>query len=154
LLLEVGRITKPHGVRGEVLVAFTSERTDRLDAGSVLLTDRGALTVVSSRPHQDRWIVDFEEISGRDEADGWRGVLLRGQALEEDDPTGDWVHDLIGSVVVLPDGSPVGEVDAVQANPAADLLVLDTGALVPMVFVTDRASGRLVIDPPEGLLEL
>jgi 16S rRNA processing protein RimM len=154
LLLEVGRITKPHGVRGEVLVAFTSERTERLDAGSVLFTDRGALTVISSRPHQDRWIVEFEEISGRDAAEGWRGVPLRGRALEDAGPDDDWVHDLIGSVVVLPDGSPVGEVDAVQANPAADLLVLDTGALVPMVFVTERSPGRLVIDPPEGLLEL
>jgi 16S rRNA processing protein RimM len=158
LLLEVGRITKPHGVRGDVLVAFTSERTERLDPGSVLFTDRGALTVATSRRHQDRWIVAFEEISGRDEAEGWRGVVLRGQVVavaDLDDAGGaDWVHELIGASVTLVDGGEVGRVEAVEANPAADLLVLDSGALVPMVFVIERRPGRVVIDPPEGLLEL
>jgi 16S rRNA processing protein RimM len=159
VLLEVGRITKPHGLRGEVLVAFSSDRTDRLSNGSVLLSDRGALTVVSASRHQDRWIVQFEEILDRTEAETWRGVVLRGQALDADDldrtdPDELWVHELIGCSVELPDGSTVGEVEAVQANPAADLLVLDGGALVPVVFVTGRAPGRIVIDPPEGLLDL
>jgi len=40
----------------------------------------------------------------------------------------------------------------VEANPAHDLLVLDGGGLVPMVFVVEHAEGRVVIDPPEGLL--
>ena len=66
MLLEVGRITKPHGVRGDVLVALSSDRTSRLDPGSVLETDRGSLTVESSSRHQDRWIVSFREIAGRD----------------------------------------------------------------------------------------
>ena len=153
-LLEVGRITKAHGVRGDVLVALSSDRTERLDPGSVLSTDRGELTVVRASRHQDRWIVQFEGIVGRDEAETWRGTVLRAEPIDDEDDDALWVHELIGAAVVLADGTAVGTVEEVQANPAADLLVLDTGALVPVVFVTDRAPGQVTIDPPEGLLEL
>jgi 16S rRNA processing protein RimM len=156
VLLEVGRITKPHGVRGDVLVALSTDVTSRLDAGSVLETDRGPLTVRRAAPHQDRWIVAFEEISGRDEAERWRGVALRAEPLAEGEAGDDvlWVHQLIGASVELTDGTVVGTITSVQANPASDLLVLDGGALVPVVFVTDHGEDRVVIDPPEGLLEL
>lgn len=152
-LLEVGRITKPHGVRGDVLVAFSSDRTSRLDPGSTFVTDRGALTVRSSSIHQDRWIVAFEEISGRDAAETWRGTVLRAEPVEGDDDEL-WVHELIGARVVLLDGTDVGAVAAVQSNPASDLLELDSGALVPVVFITTHESGRVTIDPPDGLFEL
>lgn len=154
MLLEVGRITKPHGVRGEVLVALSSDRTSRLDPGSVLITDRGPLTVVSSSRHQDRWIVQFEGFTDRDQVEGWRGVSLSAEPIEDDDADALWVYELIGAEVVLVDGTPVGTVASVQSNPASDLLVLDSGGLVPVVFVTDHAPGRVTIDPPEGLLEL
>ncbi|MFP5254977.1 MAG: ribosome maturation factor RimM [Acidimicrobiia bacterium] len=153
-LLEVGRITKAHGVRGDVLVALSSDRTERLDPGAVLSTDRGKLTVVRSSRHQDRWIVQFGEIVGRDDAETWRGTVLRAEPIDDEDDDALWVHELIGASVVLGDGTVAGTVVEVQANPAADLLVLDTGALVPVVFVTDRAPGQVTIDPPEGLLEL
>jgi 16S rRNA processing protein RimM len=149
----VGRITKTHGVRGDVLVQLTTERTERLDPGAVLETDRGPLTVVRSSPHHDRWIVHFDGFSVREEADTWRGVILRAEALDDDDDEL-WVHELIGATVSLGDGTAVGTVEEVQANPASDLLVLDSGALVPIVFVTDRADGAITIDPPEGLLDL
>lgn len=153
MLLEVGRITKAFGLRGEVLVALTSDRTSRLDRGSVLSTDRGDLTVVSSARHQDRWIVQFEGIEDRTAAEAWRGVVLRAEPMPEDDDTM-WVHELIGSRVVLVDGTDVGSVLEVQANPASDLLVLDTEALVPVVFITEHTPGLVTIDPPEGLLDL
>ena len=152
-LLEVGRITKTHGVRGDVLVLLTTERTERVAPGSVLSTDRGDLTVERSTPHQDRWIVHFAGLDVREQADGWRGVVLRAEALDDDDDEL-WVHELIGSAVSLPDGTDVGTIDEVQANPASDLLVLSTGALVPVVFITDHADGTVTIDPPEGLLDL
>jgi len=154
VLLEVGRITKAFGVRGEVLVALTSDRTERLDPGAVLETDRGPLTVVSSAPHQDRWIVQFEGLHDRDAAETWRGLLLRAEPLDDGDPEALWVHELIGCVVELTDGSVVGTVTEVQGNPASDLLVLDSGALVPVVFITGQEAGRIVIDPPEGLFDL
>ena len=153
MLLEVGRITKAHGLLGDVLVQLTTERTERLDRGSVLHTDRGALTVVRSSPHQDRWIVHFDGIDVREEADAWRGVVLRAEAVDDDDDDL-WVHELIGAAVALVDGTSVGTVTEVQANPASDLLVLDTGALVPVVFITQHSEGSVTIDPPEGLFDL
>lgn len=153
MLLDVGRITKAHGVRGDVLVALTSDRTSRLDPGSVLHTERGELTVVSSSRHHDRWIVHFEGIDDRAVAEAWRGVVLRAEPIEDDEDAL-WVHELIGATVVLPDGTPVGTVTEVQSNPASDLLVLDGGALVPIVFVSEHVAGRVTIDPPEGLLDL
>lgn len=154
MLLEVGRITKAFGLRGEVLVALSSDRASRLDPGSVLQTDRGPLTVVSSAPHHDRHIVQFEGLHDRTAAEGWRGVLLRAEPLDDEDADVLWVHELVGAVVVLVDGTAVGTVTEVEANPAADLLVLDSGALVPVVFVTEHVPGRVTIDPPDGLFDL
>ena len=133
---------------------LTTERTERVAPGTVLHTDRGDLTVVRSSPHQDRWIVHFDGIDVREVADGWRGVVLRAEAVDDDADDAMWVHELVGSSVVLLDGTVVGTVQEVEANPAADLLVLDSGALVPVVFITDRADGTLTIDPPDGLFDL
>jgi 16S rRNA processing protein RimM len=151
-LLEVGRVDKPHGLRGEVIVTLTTDRTERLDPGSVLLSDVGELVVTTVRPHQHRFIVQFEGVADREGSDRLRGVVLRAEPLDE--PGTLWVHDLVGSVVVEPDGTERGRVEAVQANPASDLLVLDTGALVPVQFVTESAEGRVVVDVPAGLFDL
>lgn len=153
MLLEVGSIGKPHGIRGEVIVRLTTDIASRVAAGAVLESDRGPMTVRSSRPHQGHWIVAFEGVPDRNAAEALRGVVLCAEPLDEVE--GDFVHDLVGCRVVEVDGTERGEVVAVQANPAADLLVLDDGRLVPMTFVTDVAPGqRVTIDPPEGLFDL
>ncbi len=153
-MLEVGRVTKPHGVRGDVLVALTTDLTERLAPGTVLSTVRGPLTVRSSQPHHDRWIVSFEEIGDRSAAESWRGTVLEAEPVDAElEPDAYWVHELVGAEVVLPDGTAVGTIAEVEANPASDLLVLDTGALVPVVFITAHEGGRVTIDPPEGLFD-
>jgi 16S rRNA processing protein RimM len=151
-LLDVARISKPHGVRGEVVVFLTTERTERLDVGTVLQTDRGPLTVTASRLHQQAWLVSFDGVFDRDGAEQLRGLVLRAEPI--DDPDELWVHDLIGSTVIDAAGAELGIVTAVEDNPAADLLVLDGGALVPLTFVVDVAPGRVTVDIPEGLLDL
>ncbi|MFZ4516817.1 MAG: ribosome maturation factor RimM [Microthrixaceae bacterium] len=152
-LLEVGRVTKVHGLRGEVVVHLVTDRTERLGKGSVLETDAGPLTVTASRPHQDRWLVTFDGVTDRESAERLRGLVLRAEPL--DDPDELWVHELIGAVVVDQDGVRRGVVESVQDNPAADLLVLDTGALVPVVFVVSPPSdGEVRVDVPDGLFEL
>jgi 16S rRNA processing protein RimM len=151
-LLEVGRISRPHGLRGEVVVALTTDRTERLSPGTALATDKGVLVVQASRPHQERWIVAFEGHGTREQADELRGLVLRAEPL--DDPDELWVHDLVGADVVTVDGEEVGRCTGVLANPASDLLELSSGALVPVVFVVDRVPGRVTIDPPDGLFDL
>jgi 16S rRNA processing protein RimM len=149
-VLEVGRIVKPHGLKGDVIVDLFTNRTERLTAGAVF--NDGSLLVTRAAPHQHRWIVAFDGVTTIDAANALRGVVLLAEPL--DDPDALWVHELIGSRVTLMNGHEVGVVEAVQANPASDLLLLDTGALVPLRFVVENGDGRVVIDPPEGLLEI
>ncbi|CAN5285520.1 ribosome maturation factor RimM [soil metagenome] len=151
-LLEVGRVAKAHGLGGAVVVSLVSDRVERLEPGSVLATDAGPLTVVSARPHQHRFIVAFEGLTPREKAEAVQGLVLRAPPL--DDPDALWVHELVGAEVVTLDGRRYGRVEAVEANPADDLLVLEDGALVPVAFVVGWDSERcLLIDPPEGLLD-
>ncbi|MCU1352535.1 MAG: rRNA processing protein RimM [Acidimicrobiales bacterium] len=153
-LLEIGRIDRPHGVRGDVIVALSTDRTERVTPGSVLQTDAGPLTVAASRPHHHRWIVTFEGVNGREAAEALHGRTLRAEPL--DDPEAMWVHELVGAEVVTSDGESWGSVVAVLSNPASDLLELTDGTLVPIVFVVDESGlpDRVVIDPPEGLRDL
>lgn len=152
-LLEVGRITKAHGLRGEVVVFLSSDRDERVASGSVLETDRGPMTVASSRRHQDRWIVTFDGIATREQAEAVRGTVLSAAPIH--DPDGLWLHDLIGCTVATPDGVPRGVIESLMDNPANDLLVLDNGSLVPVVFIVGTpADGVLIVDTPDGLFEL
>jgi 16S rRNA processing protein RimM len=151
--LEVGRIGRAHGLRGEVSVTLSSDRVERLAVGSTLYVDARPLVVESSRPHQGRWLVCFEGINDRTEAETLLGVTLSGEALPTED--GElWVHELIGAAVRDRSGVELGQVRSVEANPASDLLVLDGDVLVPMRFVVERGDGFVVIDPPEGLLDI
>lgn len=152
-LLEVGRVAKPHGLKGQVVVAMSTNRpAERLVRGALLSTDRGDLRVVAAAPHQNRWLVTFEGVVDRDSADSLRGVALMAEPLEEDGTL--WVHELIGAQVVDVAGRHLGSVEAIEASPASDLLVLPGERLVPLVFVTERREdGTVVIDPPPGLLD-
>jgi 16S rRNA processing protein RimM len=151
-LLEVGRIVKPHGIRGEVIVDLVTNRTERVAAGSTFATDRGDLEIVTSSPHQGRWIVQFAGIKDRTTAESLRGVVLSAEPIADAEAL--WVHELIGARVVDVDGVARGAVIAVEANPASDLLVLDGGGLVPVDFVVRRDDdGTVVIDPPAGLFD-
>lgn len=151
-LLDVGRVVRAHGLRGEVVVDLWSDRMERLAPGSVLSTDRGDLEVRSSRPHQGRHLVELVGVVDRGGAERLRGLVLRAPPLEESGVL--WVHELVGAEVVTPDGRVLGRVEAVEPNPASDLLVLEGGGLVPLRFVTDHLPGeRVTVDVPEGLLD-
>lgn len=164
-LLEVGRVAKPHGVRGEVVVELVTDRVERLAAGTVLVSEDGPLEVVRASRHGgparasgrltagpgQRWIVAFAGVTRREQAEALRGTVLSAAPL--DDPDALWVHELVGAEVLDREGRRLGTVSAVEANPASDLLVLEDGGLVPLRFVVDRGPGRLVVDAPPGLLD-
>ncbi|HEY8533873.1 MAG TPA: ribosome maturation factor RimM [Micromonospora sp.] len=191
MLLVVGEIVRPHGIRGEVAVEVrTDEPEARFAVGSVLCTDPTAarpyprpdaqqaagdrpisrrvperLTVESARWHQNRLLVRFEGVYDRNAAEELRGVLLCVDSGEIAPPTEpDEYHDiqLIGLAAVDTRGEPLGEVVRVEHAPASDLLVVrrpdGRTALVPFVSAivpqVDLAGGRVVIDPPGGLLDL
>lgn len=146
---------------------LTTDRTERLAPGSVLQTARGPLTVEASRPHQHGHIVTFGGVASRNDAEELHGVVLLATPIDDEDAV--WVHELIGASVVDVHGAVLGTVTAVEDNPAADLLVLESGALIPMTFVvsvaagtprtpgtagTPRTPGTVTVDVPEGLLDL
>lgn len=152
-LLEVGRILKSHGLRGEVVVAMVSDRPERVATGARLSTPAGPLVVAEARPHQSRWLVRFERCTSREDAEALRGTPLWAEPLEDEEEL--WVHELIGCRVVDAEGRERGTVQSVQDNPAADLLVLDDGTLVPVVFVIAPPSAGVVhVDTPDGLFDL
>ena len=165
MLLVVGHIGKPHGIQGEVLVFVrTDEPEKRFVPGAVFTTASGKLTLESLRWHQGRVIAVFEGIYDRNIAEQLRGVLLCVDSAEvtpPDDP--DEFHDyqLVGLRVESVDGTALGTVARIDHTSAADLIVVDMGgrtALIPFVSqivpTVDLAGGRVVVDPPEGLLDL
>ncbi len=161
-ILEIGRIGRAHGLRGEVAVTFLTERPERTEPGAHLTARSERVTrdlvVAGARRHQQRWLVRFEGVDDRDAASALTGMTLYASALPS---AGDdlWVHEVVGATVVDRHGTVLGEVASVEANPAHDLLVLEGGALVPVTFVVDHdrdddGSRRVVVEIPDGLLEL
>ncbi|MBS1847135.1 MAG: ribosome maturation factor RimM, partial [Actinobacteria bacterium] len=100
-LLEVGRVGRAHGLRGDVQVVLISDRTDRLDPGTSLIADSGDLRVRSSRPHGRGWLVHFEGVETREAAEALRGSVLRFEVVEGDTGADEelWVHEVIGLAV-------------------------------------------------------
>ncbi len=151
-LLEVGRVRKPHGLRGELVVTFFSDLDERRAPGAEFDTDRGPLRIVSSRPHQDHHIVVFDGVRDRTAADELRGLVLRAEPIE--DPELVFAHQVVGRRLVDADGVDRGEIVGMEANPAADLLVLDDGRVVPLNFVVDIGAEVVTVDTPTGLFDL
>ncbi len=150
--LSVGHLRRPHGLRGDVYVQLTTDRTDRLDAGSELFGGGRTFTVEHSRrAGNGRLIAKFAEIADRTEAE--RLVNTELFAAPIDDPDALWVHDLIGKPVVDQDDVDRGACVAVVDNPAAPLLELADGALVPTNFVVAVDDSTIRVDVPDGLFE-
>ncbi|PZS30343.1 MAG: ribosome maturation factor RimM [Pseudonocardiales bacterium] len=168
MLLIVGRVGRAHGLRGEVLVQLRTDDPDtRFALGATLATqppERGPLTVATARRHSGRYVVGFAGVTDRSGAEALRGTDLVVDSADLSPPEDpDEFHDaeLLGLAVETPAGARVGELADVVHGPGADLLVIrmdDREVLVPfireMVPTVDVAGGRVVIDPPEGLLEL
>lgn len=167
----LARVGRPHGLRGEVTVELrTDSPQSRFAPGTVLTVDPpdlGPLTVSTVRVHQGVYLLGFETITDRTGAEALRGVRLLGEAdvtpaASATDPEEFYEEELLGLSVFLPSGDLVGRVSALHTRPAQDLLEITssdgTTALVPFVTalvpVVDLEAGRLVVDPPPGLLDL
>ncbi|MBI2238901.1 MAG: 16S rRNA processing protein RimM [Actinobacteria bacterium] len=157
----VGRITRAHGVGGEVAVLVLSEVEGRFaDGAAVYLEDGRSLTVEESRPYRGRLLVRFREIPDRDRAERLLGMYLVVPESEVPElPEGAyWPHQLEGCEVVTEDGRSLGTLREVIANPANDIwVVVDGGSetLVPalrdVVVSVDVAAKRVVVREIPGL---
>ncbi|MDA8116651.1 MAG: ribosome maturation factor RimM [Actinomycetota bacterium] len=152
-VLEVGRVQRAHGIRGELVVNFTTNRPERWATGARLVIAGEWWTVSASRPHQGKILLQLEGVTDRTGAERLGGQMVFATGIE--DPEALWVDELIGCVVIDQTGAEHGLVTEVLENPASDLMVLEGGALVPLAFVTGvDASAHLVrVEVPEGLFE-
>lgn len=151
--LEIGRIARPHGIRGEVVVAPVTNRPERFEPGSVHFLGDREMVVTRSRAEKGRWVVAYEGVPDRTAAEGIRDAVLTGEPIDVLAEGEMWVHELVGSEVVDTAGTAQGRVIEVELNPAHDILVLDTGGLVPIVFVSEFRDGTVVVDGPDGLFD-
>lgn len=157
-LLAVGRVSSAHGVRGEVSVHKLTEVEERFAPGSTLrLEDGRTLTVATARPHHRSLLVKFEQIGDRTKAEGLRGqVLLVASDESPAPPEGSfWIHEVVGLEVVTEAGRSLGKIVEVQANPANDLWVTESGVLLPairdLVADVDLEAGRVTVRDMPGL---
>jgi 16S rRNA processing protein RimM len=170
----VGRIGRPHGIRGDVVVGVRTDEPElRFAVGSRLDTDPaavGPLTVAAMRWHSGTLLVRFAGVRDRDAAAALGGTWLTvdsGTLAAPEDPDEFRDHDLVGLSVRTVDGTVVGTVEDILHHGQDMLAVRPLGGgdggtaasgeiLVPFVkaIVTevDVAAGVLVIDPPPGLL--
>jgi 16S rRNA processing protein RimM len=172
----IGRIGRPHGVGGEVVVKIrTDEPERRFVEGATIVAERErdgtrrSLVLESMRPHNDDLLVCFAGIGDRTAAEDIGGSLLMADVAIADRPDDEdefYDHQLIGLTAVGTDGSPIGEVREVLHLPLQDALsVVDADGrellfpfvaeIVTDVRVTDSTGpGRVTIAAPEGLLDL
>jgi 16S rRNA processing protein RimM len=168
--LLVGRIARPHGVRGELVVEVRTDDPElRLAVGTVLATEpaaAGPLTVAGSRWHSGRLLVRFAAVDDRTAAEELRGTLLVVDSADLGDPPDPDEfrdHQLIGLSVIESGGEEVGTVADVLHYGQDLLVVTGTGRragaeiLIPFVSAivsdVDLAAGLVRVDPPPGLLD-
>jgi len=163
----VARIGKAHGLRGEVTVqVLTGAPDERFVPGAIFATEpaaTGPLVLRSARDNNGILLLGFEQVGDRSGAEALRGTKLLADVLADDGDEEAWYErDLVGLTAVTVDGTEVGEVTALESRPAQDLLVvrLVGGREVLVPFVTaivpevDVKGGRVVLNPPPGLLDL
>jgi 16S rRNA processing protein RimM len=170
--LVVGRIGKPHGLRGEVTVDVRTDEPElRFADGATLRAEPpagsasrlSAVTVSGTRWHQGVLLARFEELGDRNAAEAARGIVLHATLPADaspEDPEEFYDHQLIGLDAVDLDGKPLGTVSRVVHGGAQDLLQIRTPdrreALVPFVAAlvpeVDVAGGRVVVADRPGLV--
>jgi len=161
----IGRIGRPHGVRGEVTIETRTDEPDRhFVAGNVLLVEGGQpLTIETVKWHSGRLIATFAGFSDRTAAESLRNTVLEAERADDErpeDPDEFYDYQLVGLDVVTTAGEVVGIVSEVLHLPAQDVLSVTSGdreILVPFVSAVvpqvDLDARRIVIDPPPGLLD-
>jgi len=165
--LQVARIGKPHGIRGEVTVqVLTDAPGDRFVPGTRFIVEpasSGPLTVFSARWNKDILLLAFEEIETRNDAETLRGakLFIETEHIDEDDDEGWYEHELVGLDVRVAD-AVVGKVSGLHTMPVQDLLVVTTDdgkeILIPFVeqIVPEVNVGEkyVLVTPPPGLFEV
>jgi 16S rRNA processing protein RimM len=169
--LLVGRLRKPHGLKGDCAIFPLTDEPEAVFApgrkvwvkdlaGEVIA---GPLTIARSRKFHREWLVGFEGHDRIEAVEAWRGTFLAAPAseLRQPDPDEVYLHELAGFAVRDPSGTPLGVVSDVAEGPAGLILTVQGPKrefLLPFrkefVKQVDREGKKLVVDLPEGLMDL
>ena len=167
-MVTIGRIIRPQGNRGEVVVVSETDFAETRFAPGATFDARTTegdrrLVIARSRPHDARWVIGFEGVASIDDAERLRGVELQVPQAELM-PLAEgqyYAHDLQQCRVATKDGVDVGVVTRVEMTTGTPLLVVDAAGLevlVPLVDAiclrVDIAGRQIEIDPPAGLIAL
>lgn len=168
-LVTVGRVLKPHGLRGELCIEVHADSPFLFEGLSRIYLELPGkkarpCTIEAWRPHQGRVLILVDRCQGRDQAEAWRGALVL--ARERDLPPADEdelrPEDLLGLSVVRLDGTSVGVLEGIDdvagqeiwsVRDAADNEIL-LPAVEEIVVEIDLEQGVIRVDPPDGLIEL
>ena len=164
----VGRIARPHGLRGQVVINPETDFIEERFAEGATLWARSAagdeqLTIASVRVQNGRPVVAFEGFTRIEDVERLAGIELRvpEETLQPLQPGTYYEHQLVGCIVETVTGDVVGKVAAVEGGAGATRLVMNGARgeiLIPLAVdicvEIDVVNKRIRIDPPEGLLEL
>ena len=165
--LQVARIGKPHGIRGEVTVqVLTDAPGDRFVPGTEFVVEpasAGPLTLRSARWNKEILLLGFDEVADRNRAETLRGdkLFIETEELDEDDEEGWYEHELVGLDARV-GSQAVGKITALNTMPVQDLLVVETteGKEILIPFVeqivpeVNVEEGYVLLTPPAGLFEV
>ncbi|MGN6109472.1 MAG: ribosome maturation factor RimM [Kofleriaceae bacterium] len=159
--IEIGGIARAHGIRGEVVIVTHDPDSETLGSVESIWIDGVERRILGARDTQRGWLVQLAGVETRNDAEALRGkpVEVSREALEldEDDVI---LHDMVGCKVVLVDGTPWGEIAAIEIAPLQDRLVIHDGEIERMLPLVDEfvkqidlEAGIVTVDPPVGLPE-
>ena len=169
-LVHIGKVLRPHGLKGELCIDIYADSPFLLDRVSRIYLQRQGhkpkpFAVEGWQPHGKRIILRLDRIEGaRDEAARWTGadILMRSRDLPQLEEGEYFCHQLVGCDVVLPDGDHLGRLEAAQSYAGREVWTIVTPEGQEILFpaendfvrTADLAAGRIVIDPPDGLLDI
>lgn len=164
--LVVGRIVKPHGIKGQVEIFPLTDSPQRFKPGAVFylappMPDLPSVTLTDVRYKKDRIVARLDNIQDRDGAEALVGRELTWPSSESEKPQGaHWLHEIIGCDVETVDGIRLGQVSEILRTGSNDVYVIKgqreymIPAIKEVIQVVDPTNKLIIIKPIPGLLEL
>ncbi len=168
-LIHCGRVLKPHGLKGEVCTLWFADSPLLLSGLTRLYLRQGrkaprAFNILSWRKHRNRYLVVLDKISGRDQAEEWHGadIFVSARKFPRSDQDETYIFELLESSVFLPGDIFLGVLKDIADNQGSEVWKIITHdhqeVLFPanqqFIISVDTDRKIIVIDPPEGLIEI
>jgi 16S rRNA processing protein RimM len=152
-LILIGRITGAHGIRGAVKIrSLAANPADIAKYGPLQTTSGSTVEILHMKPANEEFIADLKDVKDRNAAEALKGtdLFISRDALPKPEAGEFYLHDLVGKQVQA-EGKILGVVSSIENYGAGDLMELDNGDLIPVVFITETTDVISVTLPPAYL---